>query len=199
MSSNATHDTDTPTTTPAAHPFDSGDAIPGILNDIVVTHILRSQYFDDPADLARLRVVSRAMRDAVTATGLQSEEINACHVADLGCLSAVQPLDRRGLLSRQTLLCQAAASSGQLEELKALCADGCPWSENTCAWAAKRGHLEVIQWARANGCLWSNIACMRAAGGGQLEVLKWLRENGCPIVKDMCTCAAQTGNIEMLQ
>ena len=139
------------------------------------------------------------MRDAVTATGLQSDEINACHVADLGCLSAVQPLDRRGLLSRQTLLCQAAASSGQLEELKALCADGCPWSENTCAWAAKRGHLEVIQWARANGCLWSNIACMRAAGGGQLEVLKWLRENGCPIVKDMCTCAAQTGNIEMLQ
>ena len=41
--------------------------IPGLLNDIVVTHILRSENFDDPADLARLPAVSRAMRDAVAA------------------------------------------------------------------------------------------------------------------------------------
>ena len=46
---------------------DAGEAIPGLLNDIVVTHILRSEYFDDPADLARLPAVSRAMRDAVAA------------------------------------------------------------------------------------------------------------------------------------
>ena len=49
----------------------AGEAIPGLLNDIVVTHILKSEYFDDPADLARLPAVSRAMRDAVAATGLQ--------------------------------------------------------------------------------------------------------------------------------
>ena len=42
-------------------------AIPGLLDDIVVTHILRSEYFDDPADLARLPAVSHAMRDAVAA------------------------------------------------------------------------------------------------------------------------------------
>ena len=30
----------------------AGEAIPGLLNDIVVTHVLRSVYFDDPADLA---------------------------------------------------------------------------------------------------------------------------------------------------
>ena len=47
----------------------AGEAIPGLLNDIVITHILRSEYFDDPADLARLPAVSRAMRDAVAATG----------------------------------------------------------------------------------------------------------------------------------
>jgi hypothetical protein len=40
----------------------AGDAIPGLLNDIVVTHVLRSEHFDDPADLARLPAVSRAMR-----------------------------------------------------------------------------------------------------------------------------------------
>ena len=48
---------------------DAGEAIPGLLNDIVVTHVLRSEHFDDPADLARLPAVSRAMRDAVAATG----------------------------------------------------------------------------------------------------------------------------------
>ena len=44
----------------------AGEAIPG-LNDIVATHILKSEYFDDPADLARLPAVSHAMRDAVAA------------------------------------------------------------------------------------------------------------------------------------
>ena len=44
-----------------------GEAIPGLLDDIVITHVLRSEHFDDPADLARLPAVSRAMRDAVAA------------------------------------------------------------------------------------------------------------------------------------
>jgi hypothetical protein len=41
----------------------------------VVTHVLRSEHFDNPADLARLPAVSRGMRDAVTATGLEFEEL----------------------------------------------------------------------------------------------------------------------------
>ena len=38
-----------------------GEAIPGLLDDIVITHVLRSEHFDDPADLARLKAVSCAM------------------------------------------------------------------------------------------------------------------------------------------
>jgi hypothetical protein len=72
----------------------AGEAIPGLLNDIVVTHILRSEYFDDPADLARLPAVSRVMRDAVTATGLRFEELCEIGAVELGCLSAVQRLQR---------------------------------------------------------------------------------------------------------
>ena len=60
----------------AANTANAGEAIPGLLNDIVVTHVLRSEYFDDPADLARLPAVSRAMRDAVAATGLRFEELD---------------------------------------------------------------------------------------------------------------------------
>ena len=59
----------------ATNTANAGDAIPGLLNDIVVTHVLRSEHFDDPADLARLPAVSRAMRDAVAATGLAFEEL----------------------------------------------------------------------------------------------------------------------------
>jgi len=107
-------------------------AIPGLLDDIVVTHILRSEYFDDPADLARLPAVSHAMRDSVAARGLQFKELLEHRYMELGCLSALQRLQRGGRLSRQERLCQAAARGGQLEELKVLRADGSPWDKWTC-------------------------------------------------------------------
>ena len=110
----------------------AGEAIPGLLNDIVVTHVLRSGHFDDPADLARLPAVSRAMRDAVAATGLRFKELGEEEAVELGCLSALQRLQRGGRLSRQERLCQAAARGGQLEELKVLRADGSQWDKWTC-------------------------------------------------------------------
>jgi hypothetical protein len=119
------HATDTRESSPQA-------AIPGLLDDIVVTHILRSEYFDDPADLARLPAVSHAMRDSVAARGLQFKELLEHRYMELGCLSALQRLQRGGRLSRQERLCQAAARGGQLEELKVLRADGSQWDKWTC-------------------------------------------------------------------
>ena len=133
----------------------AGEAIPGLLNDIVITHVLRSEYFDDPADLARLPAVSRAMRDAVTATGLRFEELGENDAVELGCLCAVQRLDRVGRLSRRERLCEAAARGGHLEMLQWARANGCPWNEMTCSGAATGGHLDVPRWAREKGCPWS--------------------------------------------
>ena len=175
---NYANDTIATATTPASL-ADSQEAIPG-LNDIVVTHVLRSEHFDDPADLARLPAVSRAMRDAVAATGLRFEELGEKKAAELGCLSAVQRLQRGGRLSREEYLCQAAARSGHLEVLQWLRTNGCPWDSYTCMRAAQGGHLEVLQWARTNGCPWDELACMFAALGGHLEALQWSRANGCP-------------------
>ncbi len=79
MSSDAAHgvdtDVDSNIATVAAPTSLAGAqaTIPGLPNHLVVAHILRSEYFDDPADLARLTVVNRAMRDALGATGLQFE------------------------------------------------------------------------------------------------------------------------------
>ena len=98
-------------TTPASLP-DAQDAIPGLLNDIVVTHVLRSEHFDDPADLARLPAVSRAMRDAVAATGLQFEELGEDEAVELGRLNVLKRMQRQGRLSRKERLCEAAARTG---------------------------------------------------------------------------------------
>ena len=46
-----------------ANAANTGEAFPRLPDHLVVTHILRSEYFDDDADLARLPAVSRAMRD----------------------------------------------------------------------------------------------------------------------------------------
>ncbi len=94
-----------------ANAANAGEAIPGLLNDVVFTHVLRSENFDDPADLARLPVVSRAMRDAVAGTGLRFEELGEDEALELGCLCVLKRLQRGGRLSRQEFLCQAAARS----------------------------------------------------------------------------------------
>ena len=182
-----------------ANQIDPQEAFPGLPDHLVVTHILRYEYFDDPADLARLPAVSRAMCDAVAGTGFRFKELEECKVVDLGCLSAVQRMQRRGRLSRQELLCAAAARGGNLEKLMALRADGWPWNAGTCAFAAEGGHLEVLQWARANGCPWDKWTCCRAAEGGHLEVLQWLRANGCPWDEETCLWAAKEGHLEVLQ
>jgi hypothetical protein len=176
-----------------------GEAIPRLPDHLVATHVLRSEYFDDPADLARLPAVSRAMRDAVTATGLKFEEIVEMRAMELGCVSAVERMQRQGRLSRQELLCQAAVRSGQLEELKVLRADGWPWDRDTCSAAALGGHLEVLQWAHANGRPWDWKTCVMAAQGGHLDVLQWARANACPWDVGTCAAAARGGHLEVLK
>jgi len=158
----------------------AGEAIPRLPNDIVFTHVLNSEYFDDDADLARLPAVSRAMRDAVADTGLRFQELDEYHAVELGCLSALRRRQRGGRLSRRERLCGAAARSGNLEELTALRANRCQWSEDTCSFAAVGGHLEVLQWARANGCPWDNRTLINARDKRSTELVNWAIANGCP-------------------
>ena len=182
----------------AANTANAGEAIPGLLDDIVVTHVLRYEHFDDPADLARLPAVSRAMRDAVVATGLRFEDIDADEAVELGRLSVLKRLQRQGRLSRRERLCEAAAKSGQLEELILLVENGWPWDEHTCSRAAWGGYLEVLQYLHAIGCPWDKWTCSEAAQGGHLEVLQWARANGCPWDEDTVICARRNRHLELL-
>ena len=106
---------------------DAGEAIPGLLNDIVVTHVLRSEHFDDPADLARLPAVSRAMRDAVAAKVGRLVLVITREQEQQGLMyDGSQPF-----VLRMEHLCQAAARSGDLVKLKVFRVNGMPWDEES--------------------------------------------------------------------
>ena len=169
---------------------------------LIIGNLVDDDLTPDPADLAKLRAVSKAMRDEVDVTGRTLEELTAKYAAGLECLRAVVRLQKRGLLpGREShYLCQAAAASGQLEELKVLRGLGVPWNVATCWGAACYGHLHVVRWAHTNGCPWDHQTCLTAARGGHLEVLQWGWANGCPWdAADMCGVAAQFGRLEVMK
>jgi hypothetical protein len=114
------------------------EAFPGLANHIAITHVLRYDYFDAaerarlqsvsrgmrdavtatdeafsglPNYLVRLRMESRGMHDAVTMTGRRVENLNERDAVKFGCLGTLRHLQRRGLLSQEEHLCQAAARS----------------------------------------------------------------------------------------
>ena len=122
--------------------------------DVISTHILRSDFLPETADLGRLRAVCHGMRDAVDATGREIEKLSNWKAMGLGNVSLLKDRHSRGLLKGDegSFVCAAAARTGQLEELKALRAAKFPWDSWTCESAAEGGQLEVLKWARENGC-----------------------------------------------
>jgi len=84
------------------------------------------------------------------------------------------------ILIRDYNSCIYAAEKGNLECLKYLHENGCPWNENCSKYASKYGHLEVLKYLHENGCLWNEDCCEYASSNGHLEVLKYLNDNGCP-------------------
>ena len=182
-----------------AQQSDAQEAIPGLPDHLVVTHVLGSEVLRDPLLLARLRAVSHAMRSAVAETGREVRDPGSdIQAVELGCLSTLKHRQSRGRLSHQEYLCQAAARSGQLEELKVLRENGWPWDKDTCWRAATGGHLEALQWLRANGCPWDEQTCYMAARGGHLEMLQWARANGCPWDHHTLGNARRLGHLELV-
>ena len=192
-----------PSAMPCATRVDTAAAPGGFSSlprEVLSTHVVR--FLHEPADLGRLRAVSKDMRDAVDATGRKIKKLSNGEAAHLGYVSLLKDRHSRGLLKgveEWSLVCAAAARSGDLAELKALRAANFPWDSYTCARAARGGHLETLQWARANGCPWDEWTCSGAAGGGHLETLKWARANGCPWDGETCSAAAEDGHLEVLK
>jgi hypothetical protein len=110
----------------------------GLPRDIEIQILGRA----DVQDLARLRKVSRSMRDAVDATIEDQRDIPLA--AKLGCLTALKNLLQRGH-PHKWVVCKFAAEGGHLKVLKWARENDCPWDENTCFQAAFGGHLEILR------------------------------------------------------
>ena len=93
----ATHSERRYKTSEVIQPGESHETIPGLHHDIVVTHDVLSCANMGPGDIARLRSVSRAMYDAVEATGRVRElkEIQYLYqkLADITYVHATTPRD----------------------------------------------------------------------------------------------------------
>jgi len=176
---------------------ESQSAIPGLSHDVVIANVLGS--IKDPTDLAWLRAVSRAMHDAIAATGHRVKEVRVEYAVGLGYLSTLKHLHQHHCLVLSKVLPREAAKKGQLEVLQWLRENGCPRDLGTCWCAAQGGHLEVLQWARAKSCPWDEDTCNWAAKGGHLEILQWARANGCPWNQTTCWTAAMHGHLEVLR
>ena len=79
-----------------------------------------------------------------------------------------------------------AAEQGNLDVIKYLHENGCPWDEETCWRAAQAGHLDVLKYAHENACPWNWLTCTKAAAGDHLHVLKYAHEHGCPWNRAQC-------------
>ena len=82
--------------------------------------------------------------------------------ADHGHLQLVQWLIQEQGFAMDKRVMENAASSGNLELVRWLRGEGCPWDLETCHYAVDKGHEEVLQWARENGCESDSITMLRA-------------------------------------
>ena len=81
-----------------------------------------------------------------------------------------------------------AARFGNLEILKYLHENGCPWYSDTCSSAADGGHLMCLTYAHEHGCKWEEDTCSFAAKKGHIKCLKYAHENNCIWYRIFITC-----------
>jgi hypothetical protein len=70
-----------------------------------------------------------------------------------------------------------AAFIGDLEMIKWLKKQGCPWDEWTCTWSIKGGHKEILKYLIEQRCPCHMLSFLISAEMGDSETLKWLKEH----------------------
>ena len=87
------------------------------------------------------------------------------------------PAGVKGL--QRSTACSMTADQGDLDVLKWLHENGCPWDADTCSRAVRGCHIDVLKYLHENGCPWDRVACLRAAGGGYFARPKHADDKGC--------------------
>ena len=158
--------------------------------DIFETHIVTKLNGNDAKFFYDVNSESRA---AIQRSGAQVPD--AFKIGDFDTKSTLSwALEKCS--EKKERFCEQMALNGNLELLKVLRENGCPWDETTCGSAARNGHLESLKYAHENGCPWDETTCSNAAKFGHLECLKYAHENGCPWDETTCFNAAYNDHPE---
>lgn len=76
-----------------------------------------------------------------------------------------------------------------LDMLKLVVQEGCPWTEGSLPNAVMTGDLEMVEWVMSNGCPLTPEAYKKAMYlSGCVGMLQLLKSRGCPMPKDDCLC-----------
>jgi hypothetical protein len=101
--------------------------------------------------------------------------------------------------------CAATAYKNNLDLLKFLHQQNCPWNNLTCAAAANTGSLECLKYAHQNGCEMDYLTLSEAGRNGHIECMKYAIENGCSFLckdnhnhdyESTCLLASSTNQID---
>jgi hypothetical protein len=124
-------------------------------------------------------------------------QLVAGQYADSDALSALRELG----MPFSNYIVKAAAHSGRLPILQHLLSDQqCPKLYDLSRYAASSGSINMLQWLKAEGFQFDSFTSHGAAAAGQLLALQHLRSDGCEWDSARILCsAASGGNIDVVE
>ena len=138
--------------------------------DIFDTHVVPKLNGNDVKFFYDVNTESRA---AIKRSGIQLRK--AFKIGDFDTKSTISwALEKCNKVKER--FCARMALNGNLDLLKYLHENGCPWNEATCTCASLVGHLECLKYAHEHGCPWNEFTSSESALRGHLECLKYAHE-----------------------
>jgi hypothetical protein len=127
---------------------------------------LYSSVFAAPS---KVRLVHKSGVDQNTA----SYQFAAGRYADNAALAAAIMLG----MQKSSVTIKGAACGNTLAVMQYLHALGFPWGKYVAAVVASRGDLEMLKWVLKNGCPWNpDYTYTEAAGSGNIAMVKWIKK-----------------------
>ena len=113
-------------------------------------------------------------------------------------LNGLKYLHKNGCPWDEVVIYSKACSLGNYEILKYLNENGYSWDSYACGEVSTNGYLDCLKKLHENGCPWTEEACTGAVNGGHFGCLEYLHENGCPWTEEACEFASKHGDIDIL-
>jgi hypothetical protein len=131
-------------------------------------------------------------------------EDTARDAASSGSLETVEWLRQQQGIEINAGVMAAAARMGQIAMCEHLRSIGCEWGTSACEDAALCSELNMLRWLRQNGCPWTvRTVCMHAAYNGCTEILDYIVEQGevldAELLTEALNCAGAHNNLPAAQ